>query len=444
MNICKVVLDYIKQYNLKDKRFLIAVSGGADSMVLFDTMRSLNLYIQAAHVNYNFRAEEAPLEEQLVRDYCAKYKIPLHVYTLDGYQSLKDSEYDNLQVFAREQRYRFFRKCMQDNGLGVLATAHHADDNVETVMLNFLKGTGYRGLQGMKVLKEDIFRPLLSLYAQQIRDYALEHKIPFRVDSSNLKDDYDRNFIRNQVAPLLERKFPEWKNNVAKNIQRFQSVSHFYEQYLQGRATLIWKRQDQSEYIDLQKLARELYIDDLILFVFQKLGIEPRYLTAFTQLKESRNGASVDAGHYQLIKDQNKIFFTRKNAVNDIYLFANIESIDGAEIKIAGFTLSFTVMPAMSQVPREDGVLYVNADKCLDRLTIRLNRPGDYFYPFGLKKKKKVVRFLADKKLPQTIRQSVPLIFCGEYCIAIAGVEIDYRFAIDSKSKRWLRIVCSK
>lgn len=443
MNLYKNVLQKIKSLGLQHQKMLLAVSGGADSMTLLEVCGKIHPNCVVAHVNYNFRPVESKNEETLVRARCESMSIPFFVLHLNGYEELKKNGENNLQIFAREQRYRFFEKIMKEEGCSVLATAHHADDNVETVLLNLIKGTGYRGLKAISILQNNIFRPFIDVPAAVIRHFTQTESISFFEDSSNNSDAYDRNYLRHHVIPTIERRFPDFKKNTLQNIQRFQEVGRFYENYLQARKNVILKQQHHSVYVDLDKLNKESYEDDLVILLLQDYGFSARYLDAFQQLRVSKNAARLTDGKTSFIKDKNRIYIVQEHLEQDIFHFESIQELIGKKLKIAGKLLQFEQVDAQQVDFQGPNTLYIQADRCENAITIRLNKPGDYFYPFGIKKKKKVSRFLADKKMPQTLRRNVLLIFCGNQCIAIAGLEIDYRFAVTSRQAPCIRIRCT-
>lgn len=443
MNLFEITQQKVANLGLQNQKILVAVSGGADSMVLLEVLAKIHPKCVVAHVNYQFRPEESEKEELLVRTRCAALSLPIFVLNLKGYEDLEQAEERNLQIFARQKRYAFFEQIMQREECAVVATAHHADDNVETLLINFIKGTGYKGLKVMPVLLGKIFRPFIDVSSEQLRRFAAEENITFLEDSSNQEDGYDRNYLRNKIIPEIEARFPDFRKNAFQNIQRFQEVGNFYEAHLQARKNIVIKQVKNAWYIDLDKLSKEKYQQDLAVMILQEFGFSARFLPTFQQLQTSKNAAKMSSGDTSMIKDKNKIYIVKEYLEQDIFHFQSIWNLIGKKLKIAGKVLQFDQVDAFSINYQELGVLHLQADRCQAPVTIRLNRPGDYFFPFGSKKKKKISRFLADKKISQDARRNVPLIFCGDQCMAIAGVEIDYRFAISKPEQPCIRVLCS-
>jgi len=197
------------QSDSHQKTYLLAVSGGVDSMVLADMFQVLGFRFEVAHINYHLRNEDSELDQKLVSDFCEKYQIPFHLYEV----SENDEKPENsIQNWARELRYRFFREIQQKENLDFLVTAHHLNDQLETFIINLSKASGIRGLSGIPKNENRIIRPLLDFSKDEIYDFAKQNQIEFREDKSNQKTDYLRNKIRHNIVPELEKINPDFLN----------------------------------------------------------------------------------------------------------------------------------------------------------------------------------------------------------------------------------------
>ena len=198
-----------------DAKFLIGVSGGIDSMVCLDLARKYTKNISVAHINYKLRGKESDRDEKIVRDYCLKWNIPFHL------QVSRIDKSKNIQLEARNLRYSFYEEMLKTNELDFTITAHHLNDNVETFFLNASRGSGINGLIGIPSIRKQIIRPLINVSKTQIMDYSAKIQLKFGEDSSNKTSDYNRNFLRNKVLPLLNDQFPTFFDKISDTILNF-------------------------------------------------------------------------------------------------------------------------------------------------------------------------------------------------------------------------------
>lgn len=200
------VQHYIQQHNLANSGtpILVACSGGSDSMVLIDILLKLNFKIAIAHCNFQLRGNESIEDEKFIQHFAKLNNIPFYVIHFDT-KNYKQNNAVSTQMAARTLRYEWFEKIRKENNYHSIATAHHLDDQLETILLNITKGTGVKGLTGMLPKTGFVIRPLLEITKQQVLDYVTENNIAYREDSSNASDDYQRNLLRHQVVPQLQK-----------------------------------------------------------------------------------------------------------------------------------------------------------------------------------------------------------------------------------------------
>ncbi len=212
--------------DISTKKFLLAVSGGADSMVLTSLFKICNLKFEIAHVNYHFRGEDSNLDQKLVENFCSENNIKFHLKDISDEEKLKMK---SLQNWAREIRYEFFFKILKEENLDFIVTAHHLNDELETFIINLSRGSGIKGLSGIPKNENRILRPLLKFSKDEIYAFAKENKIDFREDKSNEKDDYLRNKIRNQLTPKIVEIFPNFLEQFGESLSYLSSVNDFYQ-----------------------------------------------------------------------------------------------------------------------------------------------------------------------------------------------------------------------
>lgn len=286
--------------NYKHFKYLLAVSGGADSMVLLHLFKNSGLYFEVAHVNYKLRGEDSEEDQQLVEKICKKSKIPCHQYSItDKNNKPKNS----IQEWARNLRYDFFKKIKSERQLSTVVTAHHLNDQLETFIINLAKASGINGLSGMPANDNNIFRPILRFSKKEIYQFASEHQIEFREDLSNQKSDYLRNKIRNEIAPKLLEVNEHFLENFAKSLEYLKQTKHFVsQQVLKIEAKIIEHKED---YITVDK---ELFRKESDYVQFEILR---KY--DFTEVKEIEKinaaevGKKFNSATYELLIDREKL-----------------------------------------------------------------------------------------------------------------------------------------
>lgn len=254
--------------NFKEETYLLAISGGVDSMVLLHLFYVLGFKFQVAHVNYKLRGEDSDLDQKTVEDFCKKKQLTLHIYEV----SETDKKPENsIQLWARNLRYNFFKKIQQEQKLEYLVTAHHLNDQLETFIINISRGSGIKGLIGIPENENKILRPLLGLSKDEIYAFAKENKVDFREDLSNHKNDYLRNKIRNKIVPELLETSPDFLTHFSDSLSYLKSANVFIQKEIDNVFREIIKKQTESEMIlDKEKLLEK---DSFIITeIIRKLG----------------------------------------------------------------------------------------------------------------------------------------------------------------------------
>ena len=254
--------------NNPSKKFLLAVSGGADSMVLASLFEINHLKYEIAHVNYHFRGEDSNLDQKLVEKFCSDNNIKFHL------RDISDDEKSNmksLQNWAREIRYEFFFNILEKENLDYIVTAHHLNDELETFFINLSRGSGIKGLRGIPKNENRILRPLLKFTKNEIYAFAKENSIDFREDKSNEKDDYLRNKIRNQLTPKIVEIFPNFLEQFGESLSYLSSVNEFYqEEIAKTLEEVLMKENEETFTLNKEKLFQKPKV--LIIEVIRKLG----------------------------------------------------------------------------------------------------------------------------------------------------------------------------
>ncbi len=254
--------------DISSKKFLLAVSGGADSMVLASLFKICDLKFEIAHVNYHFRGEDSNLDQKIVENFCIKYDIKFHLRDVSEDEKLKMK---SLQNWAREVRYDFFFNLLEKENLDFIVTAHHMNDELETFIINLSRGSGIKGLCGIPQNENRILRPLLKFSKSEIYAFAEKNKIDFREDKSNQKDDYLRNRIRNQIVPKMEGVFPNFLEQFGESLGYLQNVNQFFQEEIQKTFDEIFLEGNEFEFT-LDKTILLQKHKTIIVEIIRKLG----------------------------------------------------------------------------------------------------------------------------------------------------------------------------
>jgi len=419
---------------LEQKRLLLAVSGGLDSMVLLHLFKRLNYEISIAHCNFQLRGLESFEDQNFIQDYAKANGIPIFVTQFDTTAFAKDYKLST-QVAARELRYNWFYELLEKNKFDYILTAHHADDNLETFLINLTRGTGLEGLTGIPKQNDKIVRPLLSFSREEIENYAKTNTIKWREDSSNASDKYLRNKIRHNLIPILK----DLNQNFLSSFQNTQN-------YLQEAQTMV----EDASIMVYQQVAKEEE-NDSIHFDLKKLMQLPNYKSylyhwlreyGFTawddiyDLAESQSGKQVFSSDFRLLKDRDSLILSPINLVNEKEEYFIDEN--QKEVKIP---LNLSLSKASDISIGSNTTIFVDEDKLQFPLILRRWDEGDVFQPFGMKgKSKKVSKLFKDEKLSLIEKENAWILCSDNQIVWVVGIRQDERFRITHTTKNLLKI----
>lgn len=416
---------------LKEKKLLLAISGGIDSVVLTYLLKQLNYDISLAHCNFNLRGNESDGDEQFIRDFASKNDLELFVTSFDTESFAKDNKL-SIQVAARQLRYIWFHQLLQENQLDYILTAHHLDDNLETFLINFIRGTGLEGLTGIPVQNDKIVRPLLQFSREEIVEFASENKIEWREDSSNASDKYLRNKLRHDVVPILKSLNPSFLNSFQDTLKHLEQAKSLAE----DASVLVYKQVVTEK--DGQKLVRLFDLKRLPnyeAYLFQWL--QPFGFTAWkdiSNLTEAQSGKFILSEKYRLSKDRD--FLILEEIPKEDSTVYEIEA--DAEISIPIKLKTETVSEAEKRT-NPTGI-YVDKETLKFPLHIRKWREGDYFCPAGIEGKKKVSKYFKDEKMSLSDKENTWLLLSEDQIVWVIGKRQDKRFKIKNTTNQLLKI----
>jgi tRNA(Ile)-lysidine synthetase-like protein len=418
---------------LSGKKILLATSGGKDSMVMLHLFQQLDYEIGIAHCNFQLREMESFEDQNFIQEYAAANDIPVFITQFDTKAFAEDYKVST-QVAARELRYNWFYELLETEKFDYILTAHHADDNLETFLINLSRGTGLEGLTGIPEQNDRVIRPLLAFSQEEMEEYAKLNNIKWREDSSNASDKYLRNKIRHHLVPMLK----ELNTN-------FLSSFHKTQTYLQEAQVMV---EDASIMIYQQVAKQE---DDTIYFDLKKLRKLPNYKSYLHQwlkefgfsawddiydLVESQSGKYVFSPEYRLLKDRDSLILSPINFVNEKEEY----SIDENQ-KEVNIPLNLTFCKVADISLTTNSAIFVDADKLQFPLVLRHWNEGDSFQPFGMNgKSKKVSKLFKDEKLSLLEKENSWLLCSNEDIVWIIGLRQDERFRIENTTKNILKI----
>ena len=301
-------LDNLEQLgeDISSKTFLLAVSGGADSMVLSSLFKMSNLKFEIAHINYHFRGEDSNLDQKIVEDFCTTNQIKFH---LKDVSEEEKSKMTSLQNWARKIRYDYFFRILEEENLDYIVTAHHLNDELETFFINLSRGSGIKGLSGIPTNENSILRPLLKFTKAEIYAFAEENKIDFREDKSNEKNDYLRNKIRNQLTPKILGIFPQFLEQFGESLSYLSSVNDFYQNEIEKTFQEILTEENEEGFT----LNKEILLQKpkvLIIEIIRKLGFTG---IEIEKIMNAENGKFFRSSTYEIAIKRKEIVCHKRN-----------------------------------------------------------------------------------------------------------------------------------
>ncbi len=456
---------YIQQHNLfqpKDQ-LLLAVSGGVDSVVLVDLCAKAGYNFSIAHCNFQLRGEESEGDELFVRSLGQKYNVEVLVKKFETAAYATEQKL-SIQEAARVLRYEWFEEIVNgqwsmvnsENSASALAThhspltthlltAHHADDNNETLLMNFFRGTGLHGLTGIPVAYGDIKRPLLSFTKEDLLQYAAENNLQYREDSSNQSSKYTRNFFRNELIPAIEKVYPQVKQNLQDNLERFKSIEVLYQLATQQLIKKLCKPKGAEVHIPAKQLLQ--YNNRALIYeIIKPYGFTEKQIAEVEKLAVAETGKFIASPilAFRIIKNRAWLVIAPAEDAEVGHVIVEGPGTIGfvlGLLEVKQTSVSNEQNPnSKFQIPNSNTEVLLDAKHIAFPLLLRKWKTGDYFYPLGMKKKKKVARFLIDNKLSKTAKENVWVLESNKKIIWVVGHRIDDRFSLTDSTTTVLKL----
>ena len=427
----KQFLKYCSKIGLNQQStVLVAVSGGLDSMALLHLFQSSNFEIIVAHCNFNLRAEESDADQHFVKSACKSLGVPFYTKHFDT-ESIVHTEGVSIQMAARDLRYLWFEELRIAKNIDFIATAHHQDDQTETLLLNLCRGTGIKGMHGILANHNLLIRPLLFTDRKSLLSWMNLNGFTFREDLSNASLKYTRNKIRHKVLPVLKEINPSLPLTMQQNAERFygseNNLSFFYER---DKNKFI-KSVGQDIHLDLTAI--QLYPSpiDLLFYFLSEYGFQD--WKAIENLLISSTGKVVSSKSHQLLKNRNSFVLTKTKTINtNEYLIQEDLRFISNPINLTFESASFEEF----NFPKTTSVAALDLNCLQFPLLLRKWKSGDVFQPLGMKGKKKLSDFFIDRKLTVFDKRNIWVLCSGTKIVWIVGHRIDERFKLVKNSQK--------
>ena len=414
------------------KRFLVAVSGGADSTVAASLFHEAGVQFAIAHCNFHLRGEDSDRDMRFVQEMAAYWNVPILIREFDTLNIRKDSG-KSVEMVARELRYKWFSEILDD--FDHLVTAHHATDAAETQLLNLTRGTGLKGLCGIPPVNGKTIRPMLPFTAQEIRQYAENHHIVYVEDHTNRDEKISRNRIRHSVIPQLETINPQYLHTNIRTLEILQRQYAFYQKHIETIIANISSEQNNQIHLNISLL--ESYEDkELILFeILNRYGFPSDVSEKLSESFPLQSGKQFLSDTHILLIDRD--FLIIKPKKEDILDLIEIDTFDDLKPYFRVEELEYQHDIVFDKNP---DVLYIPKEKLTFPVLIRRWNPGDWFHPLGAPGSQKLSDYFIDHKINRFTKERIRLFCIGDHIAWIIGHRSDERFKVTPQTKTYYRI----
>lgn len=423
-------------FNKADK-LLVAFSGGVDSVVLADLLHKAGYQFDLAHCNFQLRGTEANDDT----DFCKTYADSINTTCYVTYFDTKEYALKNklsIQMAARDLRYTWFKELIEKYHYTYILTAHHANDNIETLFVNLIRGTGIKGLQGIPEKQNNIIRPLLFTTKEAIKQYALKNELQFREDSSNQEVKYKRNFIRHQIVPELKKLNPALEETIKTSIQFFKQSSEIVSHFADQKFKEICKEENNQLFIDINLLLKEQQKETLLFDWLYPKNFKTSQIEQLSEvlISDKHIGKQFSSATNELVVDRKYIIVQpiEKEILAKEFVINSIDDIIHLPIKL---TFEETSQTEFSKEKNEITIAYKDN---LFPLTLRKWKTGDKFKPLGLNGFKKLSDYFKDIKLSLFEKEAVWILENKEHIIWLVGHRMDDRCKISEGTKMGIKI----
>jgi tRNA(Ile)-lysidine synthase len=418
---------------LPEEKILLAVSGGIDSVVMLHLFARTSFSFAVAHCNFGLRGEESDADEAFVKKLAKKYKVPVYSEQFET-EAFAGREKISIQMAARVLRYEWFGKLLRVVGYTYVATAHHLNDTLETVLLNLTRGTGIAGLHGIQPKNGRVIRPMGFADKEALYDFVVENQLAWREDSSNESNKYQRNLVRNEVVPLLKQINPHLEETMSHTVERIAAVERVFAARIEALRREVFRAENGIGFIDTEKLRQE---PELVIELYELL--KPYHFN-YSQAADigyaldAEPGKRFNSPTHTLVKDRAQLVITPKSLA--AYASGKLDR-DQSRFENEVLKLEAQTLPAPGyRIPGSPRIAALDLQTLQFPLRLRRWKEGDWFCPLGMTSKKKISDFLIDEKIPLNLKERVWVLLSGDSIVWVIGYRIDNRFKITDKTEQ--------
>lgn len=417
-------------------KLLIAFSGGSDSVVLTTLLYRLGYDISLAHVNFSLREKESDEDEVFAQSFAKEKGLELYSTRVNTSKYAAENQLST-QEAARKFRYEWFDELLNRENLDFILTAHHADDQLETVFINMIRGSGLKGFTGIPKERDHIIRPLLPYSKDQLLGFAQENGLSWREDSSNASTDYLRNKVRHELVPKFKDLSENAFRQAIKSIELADDSYRLFEDLLLEKQNETITVTNDGYSISLKGLEKEEHPRTLLFHLIKDLGFTN--IDEVYQLSNKPRGKIVQNKEYRITKERDQLVVQplKKNMEPRAFKI----SLDSKVHRTPVGTIIIKRCDMMEGTSKN--IAYIDADKVDKALILRKWKKGDHFYPLGMKGRKKLSDFLKDEKVPHHKKPDQWVLTCNDQIVWVVGHRLDDRFKINDNTKTCLKITCS-
>lgn len=428
--------EFIKSKKLfkRKERMLLTVSGGVDSVVMCHLFKEAGYDFAIAHCNFQLRGEESDGDEAFVDKLAKTYEVPFYSVRFDT-QAYSKEQKITIQEAARDLRYEWFEKLREENNFDWIITAHHKNDSIETFMYNLVRGTGIAGLHGILEKKGNVVRPLLFASKEEIIEYAGLNELEFREDSSNSSNKYSRNKIRNKVMPLLREVNQAADYHIAMEIERLREVEGIYQSWMAFQKEWCIIKKGKETHVAIEILLASGYPEPLLFEILKPYNFHGDIVKDIVFNLKREAGKRFYSTTHEVLKDRDYLVLRKKADAKSNGSYSIGEGVEEIHEPIT-LKLESIVDLSNFKIPATKKVACVDAEKLVFPLTLRKWKAGDYFFPLGMKGKKKLSDFFVDNKLSLFEKENTWILTSGNKIVWIVGHRVDNRFKVGNDTEK--------
>lgn len=425
-------LTILNRHDLTQKWGLLAVSGGVDSVVLAELAHRAGLRFGIAHVNFGLRGVESDGDEVFVKNLAERYGVPFFSKKMET-ERFAEIQGLSVQLAARKLRYAWFGELLDAERFDYLATAHHRDDALETLLLNLTRGAGLAGLAGIPERNGRIVRPLLAASRADIETFARAEHLAWREDRSNATDDYPRNFVRHRIVPLLRELNSNLTETVAQTLNQLAAARRLLDRQTEALRQAAWRTEGDVIFLQIDPLRQSPEPVLLLHELLRPFGFRYRQTEGIWAVRDGQAGKTFHSPMHTLTKDRTALVITPRRDVESSFFFVENPV---SEIVTPDFTLWFSISDNREFAKNPTEAVF-DFEKLTFPLTLRPWQPGDWFCPLGMGgKRKKVSDLLVDLKIPRSLKRRVYVLESGGAIAWVVGHRPDERFRVTEATGR--------